>query len=217
MGQMQLMKYSDLVTLARDNRDGATWYDAAAIEIASVCEAAGWETDKFIAILAITSPRVSVCRNLRITLQYMATGQTFPNTMAMINDCIAHYLATGEIRGPKTGPFRCALLGDTSAIVLDTHMASLLGIKQSLFSRRDIRHRCYSVVRRVATAARLCPRDCQAALWTGYLRSIGRNPARFNVSQEYANLLAYGGEFPTTGAIAQRASVDGSYQRSLTY
>lgn len=209
------MHSKKLTQLATDNRDAANWYDNAAAEIADVCNAAGWDRDTFTAILAITSPRVSVCRNLRITLQYMATGRTFPNTMAMINDCISHYHATGEIRGPKTGPFRAALCGDTSAIVLDTHMASLLGVKQSAFSRRAVRIKCYGIVRRVAAAARLTPRDCQATLWTGYLRGIGRNPARFNVRQEFANLLAYGGSFPIVGAIRQLASTNGNYQPSL--
>lgn len=209
------MAISKLAQLAIDNRDAANWYDAAAAEIAEVCDIAGWDSELFTAVLAITSPRVSVCRNARLTLQYMSTGDLFANAMGNIRVSLLHYLATNEIRGPKTGPFFHALRGDTTAIVLDTHMASLLQVSQASFARQGIRKKCCRAIRGAARLADLTPRDCQAALWTGYLRGVGRNPSRLNIAREYANMRAYGGQFPHTGPIAQLVDGCGRYQPTL--
>jgi hypothetical protein len=211
------MRTKTLATLAADNLDFASWYAEAEAEVSEVCRLAGWDRITFTAILAITSPRVSVRRNARITLQYMATGVLFTNVMGNIRRGIDHYNATGEIRGPKTGPFFAALLGETSAIVLDVHMANLFAVPQSKLKNRGPRQTICNAIRRVASAVGTSPRDCQACLWAGQLRSRGRTATRFDIMQEYANMLAHGGEFPTTGAIAQLATASGEIQTRLGF
>lgn len=142
-----------LCELAAENADGADWYDQAAREIKTVCDAAGWDCEQFTGILAVTSPRVSVARNVRITLHWMQTGELLDNVMTAIR-------------------------------------------------------------RSVASAVAMSPRDCQAALWAGQLRSRGRKLGRMNITLEYTNQRAYG-SFPTTGSIEQRGCADGSFQARL--
>lgn len=205
---------SKLVELGREGIDGRDWYDQAQDRIDDLCCRRGWDAELFTGILAVTSPRVSVVRNLRITLQFMATGELLSNVMRTIRNGVDHYLITGEIRGPKTEPFYRALLGDRSAIVLDVWMAKALGVKQEHFARKPLRAEAN---RRIESAARkldLCPRDAQAAIWTGIVRRNGQTPSRFNPQREYANLQAWGGRFPD-GAIAQRADELGRVQKCL--
>jgi hypothetical protein len=205
---------SELKRLAKAGADGRNWYVDAERDIAELCQRRGWNRERFTGILAVTSPRVSVARNLRITLQFMQTGELLSNVMVTIRSGVTHYLNTGEIRGPKTGPFYAALLGDTSAVVLDVWMAKALDVEQSHFSNRQIRYACGLRVRQVARSLRWSPRDTQAAIWTGIVRQSGNTPGRFNPSREYANLLAWGGRFPD-GPIEQRADVYGRFQPCL--
>lgn len=208
------MKISDLAELARDNRDQANWYDRAHAELVIVCDATGWSVDTLAAVLAVTSPRVSVRRNIRIALRWMNGDGLFPNVMSNIAASLDKYLATGSITGPKTLPFYKAIMGDAAAIVLDVHMADLFGVDQSKLSSKPLRQRLESTVRRVARRVAMSPRDCQAALWTGQLRRRGRVPTMLPIVQEFANMLAHCG-FPDCGAIPQLAMADGRYQRSL--
>lgn len=203
-----------LVSLAADNLYGAEWYNAAIVQIETVCDGYNWGSDKFTGILAVTSPRVSVRRNCRIALHYAATGELFSNVMTTIRRSVDHYTKTGAILGPKTGPFYRALRGDTSAIVLDVHMADLLAVKQATFSRQCVRDECESIVRRVAESLAIAPRDAQACLWCGQVKRRGRRPESLPIVQENANMRAHGA-FPATGKIGQLGCADGSYQFGL--
>lgn len=209
-----MLATKQLAQLAADNLDGANWYNQAAAEIQTVCSLANWNVERFTAILAVTSPRVAVARNVRITLHYMQTGELFSNVMRGIRRSVEVYETSGDILGAKTMPFYRALLGDASAIVLDVHMANLFNVSQRLLTRKDIKAKCQNAVKRVARRLCISPRDCQAALWTGQVRSVGRNPGRINLLQEYANQQAYG-RFPATGSIKQYACNDGCVQSSL--
>lgn len=205
---------AELRALAREGIDGKNWYVQAERDIASLCRRRGWDRERFTGILAVTSPRVSVARNLRITLQFMQTGELLSNVMVTIRSGVTHYLNTGEIRGPKTEPFYRALLGDQTAIVLDVWMAKALDVEQTHFGRRTIREECDRRVAATARSLRMSPRDCQAAIWTGIVRRSGNTPGRFNPEREYANLLAWGGRFPD-GPIEQRADFYGRFQPCL--
>lgn len=204
-----------LLELAREGRDGLDWYAKATADIETLCNRRGWASDTFCGVLAVTSPRVSVARNLRITLQWMQTGDLFQNVMTTIRQSLNHYLSTGEIRGPKTGPFYAALRGDSDAVVLDVWMAKVFGIAQSEFSKKSVRDRCKRSIRLVARKTGQSPRDTQAAIWTAAVRREGRAPGRFNLFREHANMVAYGGRFPDSGAIPHLADAYGRYQPAL--
>lgn len=191
----------DLVRLAADNPDGLTWYDTGRDEIETVCRVEGWEPDYTTGILAVTSPRVSVRRNVRQTLEYLENRRFFATTMRNVRRSVQMWDSDRLIRGRKTGPFYRALRGDRSAVVLDTHIANLFGVEQKLFQAKGSYAYYAGIVTGVAEILRISPRDCQACLWFGWKRSLGENPEPMPVLAEYRNWLHNGRSFPTTGRI----------------
>ena len=98
-----------------------------------------------------------------------------------VRAAVGHWESTGEIRGPKTSAFRSALLGDTSAIVLDVWMARIFGVDQRVFGTKK-GYAFYSErIREIAYQFDETPRDTQACLWVGYLRMVGRNPPKMDL------------------------------------
>lgn len=122
-----------LCTLAREAMDWCQWYTHAKADIELVCKHKGWDFDRFVDILAITSPRVAVVRNIRAAMYYMDIEKYVSGTIRTTRRAMEHYEETGEIRGLKTSAFARALKGDLEAIVLDTWMAEAFEIGQDRF------------------------------------------------------------------------------------
>lgn len=97
--------------------------------------------------------------------------------MRGVRTSLINFLIDGKIRGLKTRPFAAALAGDEEAIVLDTWMAKIFGVDQKVFgTKRGVAE--YSAhIRELARMTGLTPAQTQAALWCGYIRSLGRVPA----------------------------------------
>lgn len=189
---------SQLVESAKANIESARpWYRLASEEIRTICLIENWRIDKFTAILAVTSPRCAVRRNVRNTLQYMANGQLLANTMRSVRRSVEIWEASGEILGPKTSAFYAALMGDENAVVLDTHMAGLFAVDQkTAFKRkRELAHWC-RVVRHIAKLIGESARDTQASLWYSRKLAIGENPELFPIALEYRNFVRHGRVFP---------------------
>ena len=167
----------NLKALALAGEDHRHWYTKAYAKIERVCGAHGWNVERFIAILAITSPRVPVSRNWALTLAYMADGSTngmLPNVIAGL----AHYEKGGEIRGRKTGAFARALLGDTRAIVLDVWISRALRVPQKEFT--GPRYDSHAArIARLAKRLGWTPVETQAALWAGIMRAHNNTPREF--------------------------------------
>lgn len=200
--QITLAKPERLIRLARIGRDYHDWYSRAQREIQTVCEIENWGLNTFVDILAITSPRVAVRRNVRVTLQYMQTGVLFSNTMRNVSSAIDYWKAENELRGPKTEAFRRALLGDMSAIVLDVHMANAFRIDQKMFGRRAVQVTCFRKVQHVARKLRLSPRDTQACIWAGAYRELnGTLAPYFPILSEYHLWIELGKVYPAGGSI----------------
>lgn len=204
------MNYAKLVA---ENIDAASWYDMAELEIGLVCERESWCVQRFTSILALTSPRCSVRRNVRLALHYMRHGKHL-HTILGVRRAIDRFETTGEIRGPKVSAFRRALLGDVDAIVLDVHMANLFGERQAVYSTSKGRVRSENLVKSTSKETGIPPRDVQACLWFGHRRSIGEHPKPFPIRHEYLNWLAYDRTFPDSGPIRQCADSQ-SYQPML--
>lgn len=180
----------------------ADWYSRALREIRIVCDIENWELSKFVDVLAITSPRVAVRRNVRITLQYMNSGALFPSTMGNIRASLDYWLAENEIRGPKTEAFRRAILGDTQAIVLDVWMAKALHLPQKLFSTKQWQLRSAKRIQASAKLLKLSPRDAQAAIWAGQYQLTNGTPAPyFPILAEYQTFVELGKQYPKSGSI----------------
>lgn len=163
-----------LIKLALEGEQYREWYQQAEQEIRITCLHYGWCPTRFADILALTSPRTQVTRNWRVTKMYMR-GEPMPkDVMRTTRAAIAHYEATGEIRGPKTSQFALALQGVPHAVVLDTWMA--MALKCNIrFKPAEVR---LEAERRVRLAARRLgwpAREFQAAVWCATVKRAGRS------------------------------------------
>lgn len=127
-------------------------------------------------LLAVFSPRVTVYRSAKWTLHWVATGTFMPDVTRGTRSAVAHYEATGEIRGPKTSAFARNLRGDYEPVVLDTWMAKLMGVDQRHFARRPVYRQASSRVRSAARKCGVPPAEMQAALWSAAYQSAFQNP-----------------------------------------
>ncbi|HCK33887.1 MAG TPA: hypothetical protein DHW20_01830 [Gemmatimonadetes bacterium] len=184
-----------LADLAQRGIDSADWYDQAAVEIADAAKRLTDElgrtiSPKYLAdILAITSPRVAVRRNIRLALAYIRSGGTVPSgILPTVAIALRRYQQDGIVRGAKVSPFARAILGDSQSVVLDVWMARALNIAQPKLSGLAVHRRASS---RVNTAARILndrlgtdhqPAAVQAMIWASVVTDAGRAVARFNVS-----------------------------------
>lgn len=153
---------------------GKDWYTTAELAIRRRSDDMGWNPQRFADILALTSPRVSVSRNARLAIRYMARGDT-SGLMRSIRTSLDTYERTGRIHGPKTRAFALALMGEPDAIVLDTWMAKALDTDPvfTVAVRREAEVR----IRKVASALNWTPAQVQAAIWTHWYEDAGRKGA----------------------------------------
>ena len=181
---------------------GRDWYVHAELSIRRHCNSLGFDVQTYVDVLAITSPRVNVRKNVQLTNAYMAARSTVvagdgedyqplhpgaqhglsltklhlrvSGLMRSIRSGLEHYERTGVIRGPKTSAFARALLGDGEAIVLDVWLARALAIDQKLLATKKVRLPAEDRIRRVARALGWEPRQVQAAIWVHWYEDLGR-------------------------------------------
>ena len=191
-----------LVRLAELGIDGATWYDDAQRQISEVCRLASWDSIRFTQCLAITSPRCSVLRNIRRAFQWMEHRRHLSDTIKSVRQSVANWESSGKLskRAPKVRAFCSALLGDHSAITLDTWMAEALWVSQVSFRRIPDRLSAERLVCRTAKRIGHSPRDTQAAIWCGVIRDCGQNPAKLDLLAEWARFCSLGKRY-RNGAI----------------
>ena len=178
-----------LARLCESGRDLADWYNQANQGLqAGLGNRAGLAAD----ILAVTSPRVQLRRNVNITRHVLArwdsrdlTGLAPEGILPNVVESLHRYRATGKITGKKTGPFARALRGDSSALVLDVWMARALGIPQSTLFNKSVYPAIVDRMTRTAQRFQFTIAECQAAIWSGTLRDNGRNPQYFPVHLLY--------------------------------
>ncbi len=195
---------SRLCRLAEIGRPYSSWYNVALAESVWVCELENWPVKRFIDILAITSPRVAIRRNVRLALQYCRSRRVFTSTMKQTTQSLKTYEATGEIskRGLKITAFRNALLGDRSAIVLDVWIARALKVDQLYFSTKVGYAHASQRMLQASKRFKMHPRDFQACVWAGIFRELStKQPQFFPILAEHHNWLAYDRQFPDSGPI----------------
>jgi hypothetical protein len=171
-----------LVTIAKIGYDHAGWYDDMENQLRAYCMTRGWDYDVFIDIMAITSPRIHVTRNIRVAAELMATGVMPKSIIRSVHASYANYIDGKGIAGVKTSAFAAALKGDNDAIVLDVYMARAANIPQKWLSdRKTVHAELCRRIRKVGKIVGLTPRDCQAAIWGGQRHLEGWNPSKPNV------------------------------------
>ena len=184
-----------LERIARNGLHGIGWYEMARHELREVAQAEGWHTSHFADVIAITSPRVTVRRNVRLALQVMIDCP-LSNMMTSIKASVEAYYAGEGISGPKTAAFARALQGCRESIVLDVHMANALDVEQRLFRRAYVRAQCERRIRNVAERLGVFPVEAQEAIWFGQKLLRGENPEPMPLMSEYRNWLRYDRAFP---------------------
>jgi len=180
-----------LVCLASDGIDGYNWYSEAAAQIRFVCRIEEWDPDDFAGVLATTSPRVSVVRNIRLALHILHHGDLRVHPMRGIRKSVMDFRSGAGIVGRKTRPFYHNLCGRLDHVTLDTWMATALCIGQKEFKRKATHREACERIAEVGRVIGIKPAEAQAAIWKG-IRSRptsanpnGRNHSPFSVLSEY--------------------------------
>lgn len=167
--------------LATEGEHGRPWYDLAGKSLRAYADQVGKEPEYVAGILAVLSPRVSVAWNARYADLYLRHGTTHPRILTSVRAALAHFEATGQIRGPKTSAFKAALLGDPEAVVVDIWAARALQIADDgrLEGKRYVE--AVDKIRRVARRLRWPPAETQAAIWTGVRARFGFHHANLDL------------------------------------
>lgn len=157
---------------ARDGARGRGWYRDARAAIEDFARDVGASPDDVADVLAITSPRVHVSRNVRITRTYFTTGE-LPGTMGSIREAVARWERGEGIRAtsPKVANFAAALKGDPDAVVVDVWVCRSFMLDRHPTIREYKRVAGY--VRSIATRLGWPPAETQAAIWTGVRSEYG--------------------------------------------
>lgn len=172
-GPKMLDHLHKLATLGAPHKD---WYASARCTIARHCGMNGWSPSRFVAVMAVLSPRCSVKRNWDNTVAVMRYGMPLQGTTRGMHASLNHLRETGEIRGPKTNAFARCLLGDESALVLDVWMAKALGVPQPVVNRRDNMALAYKLCGKIAEQRGWTMAQTQAAIWCGICITSGVRP-----------------------------------------
>ena len=166
------------------------WYDLLRLSLEAICNRENLDIDLEARIFSALSPQCTVVRNVRRWLQFSLHGRFTADTPRTIRRSVLRTIDGEPLRGAKTRPFAQAILGDKQAIVLDTHMAAVIGVPQTLLSNKRQHALACRLVR--ATALRMGnmpPRDCQAAIWSGRLLELGKKPNPPDVFAEYRQMI----------------------------
>ena len=182
---VRMTSVDKLVSIACDGLYGRFWYRDAASQIDYVSWLEGWERDEFAGVLATTSPRCSVVRNIRMSLHFMKHRDVRVVPMRGIRKSVLRFLEGKGIAGQKTSAFYANLSGCTARVTLDVWMAYALGIDQKAFNRIPARIKATERVVGVARRLGIQPAEAQAAIWTGYRGRAGYSHSNFSVANEY--------------------------------
>ena len=182
---VRMTSVEKLVSIACDGLHGRNWYRDAVNQIDFVCSAEGWDHDEFAGVLATSSPRCSVVRNIRMSLHFMHHRDLRVVPMKGIRTSVQNFLDGKGIRGQKTSAFFKNLTGHSGYVTLDVWMAYALGIDQTDFNRIESRRKATQRIVSVARVLGIEPCEAQAAVWTGYRTRKGFNHSPFSVAREY--------------------------------
>lgn len=164
-----------LVRMAMSGADHMRWYETAKLDIEKASDILGVDSVAFTEIMAVTSPRVSVTRNVKYAI--MLSLEPFVRPSGMLHgvfDSYVHWLDTGLIRGQKTRPFANALMGIHTSIPLDVWMCRALQIPQWSLRRNRVFTRATQHVAAVADYLGWWNMEAQAAIWATAVREAGR-------------------------------------------
>lgn len=173
-----------LAALAHEGADARGWYREAWVEIELAAPKLGISSTRLADLLALFSPRVSVLRSVRWAIHYSRTGEFMHDATRSHRLAVKHYEQTKEIRGPKTAPFAKALMGDGSALVLDSWMSKALNVDHKRFEVRAVHDAASKRVRLTAMVLGWPVAETQAALWAATVRKHRVEVPRISIMAE---------------------------------
>lgn len=155
------------------------WYRVARAVIRRLADHRNERRDDYYGTLcdlvAITSPRTSVKRNLKFAWGEFI-GQPRPSDMIRsTRAALDHYHRTGEIRGPKTSRFAAVLRGDDNVVVVDSWIARGLSVPDKQARNKSTQELAERVIGHVAGRFGWCLSEAQAAVWAGIIRTHYRD------------------------------------------
>ena len=158
-------KLTDKTLLYRQNKD---WYISSN---KAIRDKYGKQTNLFIKLLGVTSPRNTVKRNLYLadkTLNYFISDKLIDFSYGIANKQIKKnidkVLSDKPFRGIKVNAFVKALNGDLSQVVIDSWMLKAFNIGAQLPRPNDLVH-IKTIVNKIAIETNLKPSEVQACLW----------------------------------------------------
>ena len=174
-----------LVDIACDGLSGRSWYADATNQIDYVSWLEGWDRSEFAGVIATTSPRCSVVRNIRMSLHFMHHRNIRVVPMRGIRTSVTRFLDGKGIAGQKTSAFYNNLLGCPDSVTLDVWMSYALGCDQKDFNVKASREKATDRIVGVGRVMSITPAEAQACIWVGYQKRIGYNPSPFSIASEY--------------------------------
>ena len=174
-----------LIKYACNGLHGRSWYADATNQIDYVSFLEGWDRNEFAGVIATTSPRCSVVRNIRMSLHFMHHRDIRVVPMKGIRKSVTNFLAGKGIKGQKTRAFCANLSGCPDSVTLDVWMSYALGIDQKDFNVKANREKATDRIVSVASEMSVTPAEAQAMVWTGYRTIAGYNHSPFSIASEY--------------------------------
>lgn len=179
----------DLARVAERHASARDWYGRHTELVHSVFAF----PEEFQRLLAATSPRMTIKRN---ALAAIDAYYNLPDEPERGLYPPRRYMAThlpnierarrGEpLSGPKVSAFAENLLGNLQPVVIDVHMARLLGMLQPHGGVRitDLR-KAQRIIERTAALLGWQPAECQAALWSYQVGEVKRPTDYLQALQE---------------------------------
>jgi hypothetical protein len=180
-----MAEVSELLQYAQRGLYGKSWYTVANAQINYVAQSEKWDLSELCGVIATTSPRCSVLRNIRLSLAFMNTRDLTVIPMRGIRTSVTNFLNGKGIAGIKTSAFYDNLMGNLDRVTLDVWMAYALGIDQSDFNKKATHAEATRRVVSVASILGIKPAEAQAAVWTGYRNYVGHSDSNFDIVHEY--------------------------------
>lgn len=147
-----------------------------------------------IDILAATSPRQSVKRNLKCAIDIYIAYQSLDDWKAIscgiatkyIHKNLERLFAGQKLNGKKVRPFAEALSGNTKAVVIDSWMLKAFNINRSAPTPNDREH-ITTVVNKISDKTGLEPSQVQACLWSYAKTELNDTP--FKEASDYSDYI----------------------------
>jgi hypothetical protein len=170
--------------LAKAGERGKDWYAQAGDQLQRFADRQGYDKRTVCEVLALTSPRVAVKRNLRVAFKYLAGHDDWSDGIVRtVRQSVANWENGQGIKGKKTSAFCANLDGCTDSICLDSWMAKAFCVDKGKVNQVKIGKPIKTMIKRVAKVLGWTNREVQAAIWTAIMAEHGRNDQPYCVEE----------------------------------